>query len=367
MTQLTLIIANKYYEFARMSKPRRVVMVAFPPAQMLDITGPLDALAAANSALAELGKSPAYEVFLAAPGGGAVATTSGISINATVDLFQPGLEADIVIIAGGPGARAMINHPGHVEAMRNLCQRSGRVASICTGAFALASTGVLNHSRATTHWAHFEEFEEAFPAIDLERDALYLSDGKYHTSAGVSAGIDYTLALIQHDLGKQLALSAARALVVFLKRPGGQSQFSAHLAAEVRAEDPDRFGDLSRWMEANLADDISVTMMADKMAMSPRNFARRFKQAMNVTPATHLQMLRVDAARRLLSESSLSAARIAKRCGFASTSAMRADFLTHVHVTPEEFRSRFQSAGRKFLEMIQVPAMVDEAGEQASP
>lgn len=343
-----------------MFKPRRVVIVAFSPALMLDITGPLDALAAANSALKDMGKPPAYEVFLAAPNGGAVATTSGISINATHDLFQPDLEADTLIIAGGPGARAMINNPRLVDAMRRVCQRSTRVASICTGAFALASTGVLSKGRATTHWAHFDEFEDAFPDVDLERDALYLSEGKYHTAAGVSAGIDYTLALIQHDLGRQLALRAAQALVVFLKRPGGQSQFSAHLAAEVRAEDPDKFGELSRWMEANLADDISVSIMADRMAMSPRNFARRFKQAMNVTPTAHLQMLRVDAARRLLSDSTLSIARTAKRCGFASTAAMRAEFLAHIHVTPEEFRARFQSAGRKFVEVLAAQPDVGE-------
>jgi transcriptional regulator GlxA family with amidase domain len=341
-------------------------MVAFPPAQMLDIAGPLDALAAANAALEEQGQPPAYEVHLATPGGGAVATSCGISVNATVDLFQPGLEADTLIIAGGPGARAMINNPSYVSAMRGLCNRSTRVASICTGAFALASTGVLNKCPATTHWAHFDEFENAFPDIELERDALYLGEGKYHTSAGVSAGIDYTLALIQHDLGKQLALCAARALVVFLRRPGGQSQFSAHLAAEVRAEDPDRFGDLSRWMEANLADDISIGMMADKVAMSPRNFARRFKQAMNVTPATHLQMLRVDAARRLLSESTLSLARTAKRCGFSSTAAMRAEFQTHVRITPEEFRARFQSAGKKFVDAMPLPGIASEILEETS-
>ncbi|MGO4382094.1 GlxA family transcriptional regulator [Pseudoduganella sp. RAF19] len=347
-----------------MSNPRRVVIVAFPPVQMLDVAGPLDALAAANSALMESGKPAAYQVLLAAPNGGVVETTSGISINATVDLFEPSLAADILIVAGGPGARAMINSPKLVSAMQALCQRSRHVASVCTGAFALASTGVLNKSRATTHWAHFDEFAEAFPEIDVERDALYLSEGKYHTAAGVSAGIDYTLALIQHDLGRQMALRTARDLVVFLKRPGGQSQFSAHLAAEVRAEDPDKFGELSRWMEANIADDISVSIMADRMAMSPRNFARRFKQAMNVTPTAHLQMLRVDAARRLLSESTLSIARIAKRCGFASAAAMRSEFLSHVHVTPEDFRARFQTAGRKFVDVSNNPGLANEALEE---
>jgi transcriptional regulator GlxA family with amidase domain len=181
--------------------------------------------------------------------------------------------------------------------------------------------------------------------VQIERDALFIADGKYHTTAGVSAGIDYALALIQHDLGRAIALEVARGLVVFLKRPGGQSQFSAHLTAEIGADDPERFATLTRWLEANLHSELSVSMMADRVAMSPRNFARRFKQAMNLTPNAYLQKLRVDAARRLLSESGISMARIAKRCGFASTATMRSAFACHVRISPEEFRARFQSAG----------------------
>jgi transcriptional regulator GlxA family with amidase domain len=324
--------------------PHRVVIAAFPPAQTLDVTGPLDALASANAASTAAGHPPFYEVVLATPHGVPLATTSGISIIAGCDLLQSDLAADTLMLAGGPGARAMPANPELVRAVTRIALRTPRVVSICTGAFALAATGELNRRRATTHWAHFDEFAHHFPQVTIDRDALFINDGKYHSSAGVTAGIDYTLSMIQADLGRKIALEVARDLVVFLRRPGGQSQFSAHLAAEVGADDPDRFADLNQWLAENLASDLSVTMMADRVAMSPRNFARRFKQAMNVTPNTHLQMLRVDAARRLLSESSLSIPRIAKRCGFASASALRTEFKAQVHITPEEFRSRFQSA-----------------------
>lgn len=313
---------------------------------MLDVTGPLDALLAANGAAQRANIPIQYDLNLAAPGGGSLATTCGISLNATLDIFQPDLVADTVMIAGGPGARSMIGNARLVNALHELCLRTPRVASICTGSFPLAATGLLNNRRATTHWAHFDEFADAFPSVEIDRDALFITDGKYHSTAGVTSGIDYSLALIQRDLGRKIALDAARDLVVFLKRPGGQSQFSAHLAAEVEAGDPDRFGELSRWLAENIARKISVDIMADKVAMSPRNFARRFKEAMKVTPAAHLQMLRVDAARRRLSESTLSVAQIAKQCGFVSSASMRDDFQTYVHVTPEEFRARFQSAGK---------------------
>jgi transcriptional regulator GlxA family with amidase domain len=330
-----------------MSAPHRVVIVAFAPAQMLDITGPLDVFSAANEAAAAAGLPPPYDVVLAAPVAGPVATSSGITINATHDIIDPSLCADTLMLAGGSGARMIKNDAPLVDALRALCGRVERVASICTGAFALAATGALDGRRATTHWAFFDAFALAYPKVMLERDALFLDDGKFHSSAGVSAGIDYTLALVERDLGKAMALQVARDLVMFLKRPGGQSQFSAQLAAEVGAGDPDRFGELTRWIGTHLADDLTVELMADRIAMSPRNFARRFIEAMNVTPVRYVQTLRIDAARRLLSDSAQPIARIAERCGFASAEAMRLAFQRHLNVTPADFRARFQSSKGK--------------------
>ena len=328
-----------------MQQPHRVVIVGFAPAQMLDITGPLDVFTAANSAAVTSGLAPPYQVELAAPAAGLLATSSGVPIFASRDVFDPALEADTVLLAGGPGARSMAGDVRLVGALAALCRRTARVASICTGAFALASTGALEQRRATTHWAHFDEFAAAFPNVRIDRDALFVSDGKFHSSAGVSAGIDSALALVEHDLGRAVALEVARELVVFLKRPGGQSQFSAQLAAEVGADDPDRFGELTRWISDHLESDLSVEILAERSAMSPRNFARRFIEAMKVAPARYVQMLRIDAARRQLSGSDLPVARIAGRCGFASAEAMRLAFQRHLNVTPSDFRARFQSAG----------------------
>lgn len=328
-----------------MLQPHRVVIVAFPPAQMLDVTGPLDVFTVANDAACAAGLPPPYEVILAAPQIGLITTTSGVSLHASHALFDPSLVADTLLLAGGTGARTMINDATLLEAVSTLCGRVTRIGSICTGAFALAATGALDQRRATTHWAYFDEFASAFPLVKIDRDALFVRDGKFHSSAGISAGIDYTLSLVEHDLGRKIALQVARELVVFLKRPGGQSQFSAQLAAQVGANDPDRFGELTMWISAHLAEDLSVEMMADRSAMSPRNFARRFIAAMNVTPVQYVQTLRIDAARRLLSESALSVERVAERCGFASAAAMRLAFQRHLNVTPGDFRARFQSTG----------------------
>jgi transcriptional regulator GlxA family with amidase domain len=261
-------------------------------------------------------------------------------------VYDAALAADTVLLAGGPGARRMPADTRLVGALAALCERTARVGSICTGAFALASTGALERRRATTHWAHFDEFAAAFPNVRIERDALFVSDGKYHSSAGVSAGIDSALAMVEHDLGRAVALEVARDLVMFLKRPGGQSQFSAQLAADVGADDPDRFGELTQWIAAHLDDELTVELLAERCAMSPRNFARRFIAAMQVAPGKYVQMLRIDAARRQLSESDVPVARIAGRCGFASAEAMRLAFQRHLNVTPTDFRARFQSAAR---------------------
>lgn len=327
-----------------MQQPHRIVIVGFPPAQMLDITGPLDVFTGANSAAVAAGLPAPYAVELAAPGAGLLATSSGVPIHASRDVFDAALAADTLLLAGGQGARAMPADAKLVGALAALCRRSPRVASICTGAFALAATGSLEQRRATTHWGHFDEFAAAFPNVRIDRDALFVSDGKFHTSAGVSAGIDSALALVEHDLGRAIALEVARELVVFLKRPGGQSQFSAQLAADVGADDPDRFGELTRWIADHLDGDLSVEILAERSAMSPRNFARRFIAAMKVAPAKYVQMLRIDAARRHLSEGDLPVARIAGRCGFASAEAMRLAFQRHLNVTPTDFRARFQSA-----------------------
>lgn len=327
--------------------PHRILIVGFPPSQLLDIAGPLDVFAGANLLAAMAGRPPAYEVQVAAPHAGLLATTSGVPLLASRGLGQRGLRADTLLVAGGPGARAMVKDAQQVQTLKRLVARCARVGSICTGAFPLAATGVLDGCRATTHWAHFDEFAALFPRVRIDRDALFVADGPCHTSAGITAGIDYALALVERDLGRREALDVARGLVMFLKRPGGQSQFSAQLAAQAApAEGADRFTELARWMAGNLRRDLSVERLAERMAMSPRNFARRFAEALGVTPARHVQQLRIDAARRLLTDGQQPVERIAERCGFASAEAMRVAFQRHLNVAPAAFRARFRGPRR---------------------
>ena len=323
--------------------PHRLTIVAFAPAQLLDITGPLEVFAGANDAARRGGRALPYSIEVCAPAAGALTTTSGIPIVAT-RLPGPSAQApETLLISGGPGARAVATDPALVARLRALCERCPRVGSICTGAYALAATGLLDGRRATTHWAHFDDFAMMFPRVEIDRDALFVRDGRFHTSAGISAGIDSALALVETDLGRGVALEVAQALVVYLKRPGGQSQFSAQLAAQAAADDPDQFATLMRWMAAHLRNDLSVELLAQRMAMSPRTFARRFAEAIRMTPAKYVQSLRIDAARRLLTDGNQPIERIADRCGFDSAEAMRTAFQRQLDVAPSEFRRRFRS------------------------
>lgn len=321
----------------------RVVIVALPPVIALDVTGPLDVFSMANSLMAERGKAPPYELRLASPRGEPIASTSGMRMFADCAVLDETVTADTLLVAGGPGARQAVGDAVLMDGLRSLCGRARRVGSICTGAFALAGTGLLDHKRATTHWAHFDEFANLFPSIELDRDALFVDVESCHTSAGISAGIDYALALIESDLGRSMALDVARNLVVFLKRPGGQAQFSAQLAVQSSAVEADRFDELNRWIENNLDKELSVELLAERVAMSPRNFARRFVEKMRMAPAKYVELLRVDAARRMLTDTDLPLARVAQRCGFGSAETMRQAFHRHIRSAPGDFRARFQS------------------------
>lgn len=323
----------------------RILIVGLPPAQMLDITGPLDVFTIANDLATAKGDPAPYEVSLAGPDAGELLTTSGVALHAARSVFDASLEADTVLISGGRGAREGAGDARLVAALAGLCERAQRVASICTGAFPLAATGALDGRRATTHWAHFDEFSARFPSVEIDRDALFVSAGKFHTSAGITAGIDFSLSLVERDLGSELARAVARELVVFMKRPGGQSQFSARLMHGATGEQRDRFEALAHWMAEHVSEDLSVDVLASRLAMSPRNFVRRFTAAMQVTPGKYVQMLRIDEARRLLTEGDLPITLVAARCGFHSAEAMRLGFQRSLNVSPSEFRARFQSAG----------------------
>jgi transcriptional regulator GlxA family with amidase domain len=229
--------------------------------------------------------------------------------------------------------------------VRTQAASARRVASVCTGAFMLAEAGVLDGHRVVTHWDSCDELARRYPALQVDPEPIFINEEALWTSAGVTAGIDLALAMVEADLGRNIALAVARDLVVFLKRPGGQSQFSTALSMQQATRGQDsRFGDLHAWILDNLASDLSVATLAAQVGMSERSFVRHYRAHTGNTPARAIEQLRVEAARRLLGDSALPIKRIADRCGFGTEETLRRSFLRAVSVTPQAYRERF-SAG----------------------
>jgi transcriptional regulator GlxA family with amidase domain len=318
--------------------PIRVIdVLTYPAVQLLDVTGPVQVFASANDHVTGAGGTRPYFLRVVAQGGPSVTTSAGVAI-AAGPLTQPGEALDTLLIAGGEGVEAAAEDPTLVDWVRQRATQARRVASVCTGAFLLAAAGVLDDRRATTHWMHCARLAQRFPAVRVEPDPVFVCDGPVWTSAGVTAGIDLALALVEEDLGRAVALAVARYLVVFLKRPGGQAQFSAALALQA-AED--KFGALHDWVNGHLAGDLSLAALAEQAGMSERSFSRHYAEATGQTPARAIERLRLEAARRLLSESRLPVKRIAQRCGFGSEETLRRSFLRLLAVTPQDYRARF--------------------------
>lgn len=318
---------------------RIVEILAYPSVQLLDVTGPFQVFASANDHVDAAGGTPPYALRIVAQGGRGVTATAGLELVA--EPLPPVTAAlDTLLVAGGEGAEAAASDPVLVDWVRERATQARRVAAVCTGAFLLAATGLLDGRRAATHWLYCAQLAHRFPAVRVESDPIFVRDGPVWTSAGVTAGIDLALALVEEDLGRTVALAVARYLVVFLKRPGGQAQFSAALSLQV-AED--KFGTLHDWINAHLGDDISLPVMASKAGMSERSFSRHYTEATGLTPARAVERLRVEAARRLLLESRLPVKRISQRCGFGSEETMRRSFLRLLSTTPQDYRSRFSS------------------------
>jgi transcriptional regulator GlxA family with amidase domain len=324
---------------ARENPGRAVEVLAFPGVQLLDVTGPLQVFASANEHVVEVGGTPPYLLRVVAKGGQGVTSSAGLGI-ATDPLPRIGERLDTLLVAGGPGVEAASSDPVLVDWLRRRASKARRVASVCTGAFLLAASGTLDGRRAVTHWSYCADLARRFPAVRVESDPIFVRDGAVWTSAGVTAGIDLALALVEEDLGRTAALAVARYLVVFLKRPGGQAQFSEALSLQS-AED--EFAALHDWIDRHLADDISLPKLASQAGMSERSFSRHYAEATGLTPARAVERLRVEAARRLLSESRLPVKRISQRCGFGSEETMRRSFLRVLAATPQDYRARFSS------------------------
>src|SRR5215468_1556606 len=302
---------------------RIVEVLTFPLVQLLDVTGPLQVFASANDFVAEAGGVPPYVLRVVTQNGQGVTASAGVGL-AAGPLPPVQAEVDTLVIAGGQGVEAAAADPVLVDWVRQRVKQARRVASVCTGAFLLAASGVLDGRRAVTHWSFCAELKRRFPAVRVESDPIFVRDGEVWTSAGVTAGIDLALALVEQDLGRTMALAVARYMVVFLKRPGGQAQFSAALSLQA-AED--KFGALHHWINRHLAEEISLPVLANQAGMSERSFSRHYAKATGQTPARAVERLRVEAARRQLSESRLPVKRIAHRCGFGSEETMRRSFL----------------------------------------
>lgn len=324
----------------RRSRPdavRVVEVLAYPAVQLLDVTGPLQVFASANEHVTAGGGTAPYVLRMVAKGGEGVTASAGIGLSAR-PLPRMSVAVDTLMIAGGPGVEAAMADPVLMAWLRARTRTARRVASVCTGAFLLAASGVLDGRRAATHWSYCADLARRFPAVRVESDPIFVRDGSIWTSAGVTAGIDLALALVEQDLGRTVALAVARYLVMFLKRPGGQAQFSTALSLQT-AED--RFGALHDWIGRHLAGDLSLPALAVQAGMSERTFSRRYVEATGLTPVHAVERLRVEAARRLLSETRLPVKRISQRCGFGSEETMRRSFLRLLAATPQDYRARF--------------------------
>jgi len=316
-------------------------MLAYDEANTVDVVGPLEVFTAATSLLAEIqpGRPPAYATEVLGPKRGLVRCSSGVRLQCD-RRFDEAETPDTLLVAGG-NCEPLVEDAALLAWLRASHRRVRRLGSVCTGAFLLAAAGLLDGGRAGTHWRWANQLARFRPAVRVDPDALWIREGKVYTSAGVTAGMDLALALVEEDHGREHALTVARHLVVFLKRPGGQSQFSAELAAQSRSEGP--LGELPSWILEHLDEHLPVERLAERVAMSPRNFARVFTREIGVTPAKFVERARVERARRSLEDSRVPIESIAEQCGFGTAERMRRTFQRHLRVVPRSYRERFEA------------------------
>jgi len=307
----------------------RIVFAAVPPIQIVDLTAPFEVFARAGGYRVELVSNQPS---------GRVLSSSGLTLCDAKDYRKLRGEVDTLLVPGGDGAEELACSAEFLSWLKSMSGRVRRIGSICTGATLLAAAGILDDRRAVTHWRWCVRLKRDFPRVLVESDPIYIKDGHIYTSAGVTAGIDLALALVEEDFGTRRALDIARDLVIFLRRTGGQSQFSSLLTAQASARRP--IEDLPAWILDNLSADLSVASLAGRCGMSPRQFARVFAAEKKTTPARLVEKIRVDAARALLQTAGGRMKEIATQCGFGSADSMRRAFLRTLGVTPGRLHSR---------------------------
>ncbi|WP_407866577.1 GlxA family transcriptional regulator [Phyllobacterium phragmitis] len=313
----------------------RIEILAFPDVQLLDVAGPLQVFSTANEILKAEGMQAHYEITVVGKHADTL-TSSGLAI-ATHQLPSSDDPIDTLVVAGGRGVNAAIDDDALLSWIRDRSQEARRTASVCSGAFLLAEAGLLEGRRAVTHWERCAEFAARYPSVRLEQDPIFVCDGNVWTSAGITAGIDLTLNLVEADLGRSIATAVARHLVVYLRRPGGQAQFSTALSLQGGES---RFDRLHAWILENLRGDLSLSRLAEQAHMSTRSFSRHYHQATGITPARAIEKLRVEAARQMLGQF-MPVSQVSRQCGFGSEETMRRAFLRSLGVTPREYRERF--------------------------
>lgn len=319
-----------------MSMTRTVALLAMPGVQLLDVSGPLDVFAEANVQSA----TPAYHLQLIAGAPGEIRSSSGTRLVPDRSIRDViGERMDTLLVAGCPNAGEIRLSPTMIEWLRAIARGSRRYGSVCTGAFFLAAAGLLDGKRVTTHWAIAARLAAAYPAVTVEEDAIHVRDGKVRTAAGVTAGLDLALALVEEDLGREIAMKVAAQLVMFFKRPGGQLQFSRR--GEPLPAGRSVLQETQRFIAANPSQHHTVAALAARAGLSPRHFARLFHEQVGITPAAWVETARISAARRLLENGHDMPKQVAARCGFANADTLRRAFVRHVGVTPAEYRKRY--------------------------
>lgn len=313
---------------------QRVVIVTFDSAQILDVTGPLEVFSSATRFVL----AAHYDVALVSVAGGLVGSTSGMEFQTTrLDAVHG--RVDTLMVAGGRDMDAACSEPELLAQLRRLAPQARRVTSVCSGAFLLAAAGLLDGRRAATHWAECDLLTKSYPAVDVDHDAIYIRDGNVWTSAGVTAGIDLALALVADDHGRKAAAAVARQLVVYLRRSGGQAQFSALLAAQDADSEP--IQDLLTWLPDHLGEDLSVPKLALRTSLSERHFSRVFKAEVGASPADHIETVRLETACRLIESTHATIEQIANTCGFGTAETMNRSFRRRLGTTPMQHRRHF--------------------------
>ncbi|MEU2116257.1 DJ-1/PfpI family protein [Streptomyces sp. NPDC016459] len=317
---------------------RPVLVVLFDGAQSLDVTGPFEVFAGAGRAA---GDPSAYTLRTASLDGGPVRTHSGLRLlpDSTLAEAVASSPPHTLVVPGGEGTRDP--DPALIDWLRTHAPSAGRLVSVCTGALLLAEAGLLDGHRATTHWATCDHLARHYPEVEVDPDPIFVRDGRLSTSAGVTAGIDLALALVEEDLGRDVALTVARHLVVFLRRPGNQAQFSAQLSAQTARREPLR--DLQQWITEHPEADLSVDALAARARLSPRHFARAFHAETGTPPGRYVDRVRLEHARRLLEDTSRGVEEVARASGYGTPEAMRRAFLKALGTAPAEYRRRFRA------------------------